>query len=59
MKRKIKFIFRFSQCCCAASRTFVEDRIYDEFVERSAERANKRTVGNPFELSTEQGFDLH
>ncbi|SPP85880.1 blast:Aldehyde dehydrogenase%2C mitochondrial [Drosophila guanche] len=26
-----------------------------EFVERSAERAKKRTVGNPFDLNTEQG----
>ncbi|EDW30584.1 GL26863 [Drosophila persimilis] len=43
------------QCCCAGSRTFVEDKIYDEFVERSAERAKKRTVGNPFDLKTEQG----
>lgn len=47
--------FNMGQCCCAGSRTFVEDKIYDEFVERSAERANKRTVGDPFELTTEQG----
>lgn len=47
--------FNMGQCCCAGSRTFVEDKIYDEFVERSAERAKKRTVGNPFELTTEQG----
>lgn len=43
------------QCCCAGSRNYIEDSIYDEFVERSAERANKRTVGNPFDLTTEQG----
>lgn len=43
------------QCCCAASRTYIQDDIYDEFVERSAERANKRTIGNPFDMSTEQG----
>ncbi|KAM8720119.1 hypothetical protein ACLKA7_006207 [Drosophila subpalustris] len=47
--------FNMGQCCCAGSRTFVEDKIYDEFVERSAERAKKRIVGNPFESSTEQG----
>lgn len=47
--------FNMGQCCCAGSRTYVEDRIYDEFVERSAERANKRTVGNPFDQNTEQG----
>lgn len=47
--------FNMGQCCCAGSRTFIEDKIYDEFVERSAERAKKRTVGNPFELNNEQG----
>lgn len=47
--------FNMGQCCCAGSRTFVQDQIYDEFVERSAERAKRRTFGNPFELSTEQG----
>ncbi|XP_037813906.1 aldehyde dehydrogenase, mitochondrial [Lucilia sericata] len=47
--------FNMGQCCCAGSRTFVEDKIYDEFVERSAERAKKRTVGNPFDLNVEQG----
>lgn len=47
--------FNMGQCCCAGSRTYVQDKIYDEFVERSAERAKKRTVGNPFDLSIEQG----
>lgn len=47
--------FNMGQCCCAGSRTYIEDRIYDEFVERSAERAKKRTVGNPFDKNTEQG----
>jgi acyl-CoA reductase-like NAD-dependent aldehyde dehydrogenase len=42
------------QCCCAGSRTFVEESIYDEFVKRSVERAKKRSVGNPFE-KVEQG----
>ena len=32
----------------------VEESIYDEFVERSVERAKKRTVGNPF-TNVEQG----
>src|ERR1700726_5336083 len=47
--------FNQGQCCCAGSRTFVEDKVYDEFVERSAARAKKRTVGNPFDKNTEQG----
>lgn len=41
--------------CCAGSRVFVEDAIYDEFVAKSVERAKKRTVGNPFDMTIEQG----
>jgi aldehyde dehydrogenase (NAD+) len=33
----------------------VEESIYDEFVEKSAARAAKRTVGNPFDPNNEQG----
>ncbi|EDW13255.2 aldehyde dehydrogenase, mitochondrial [Drosophila mojavensis] len=47
--------FNMGQCCCAASRTFVQDKIYDEFVDRSAERAKKRKLGDPFDEQTEQG----
>ncbi|XP_057690366.1 aldehyde dehydrogenase, mitochondrial-like [Corythoichthys intestinalis] len=47
--------FNQGQCCCAGSRTYVQEDIYDEFVERSAARANRRVVGNPFDLKTEQG----
>uniref|UniRef100_A0A673B7M0 aldehyde dehydrogenase (NAD(+)) n=1 Tax=Sphaeramia orbicularis TaxID=375764 RepID=A0A673B7M0_9TELE len=47
--------FNQGQCCCAGSRTYVQADVYDEFVERSVERANRRVVGNPFDLKTEQG----
>jgi aldehyde dehydrogenase (NAD+) len=47
--------FNQGQCCCAGSRLFVEEKAYDEFVERSAARAKKRTVGDPFDPKTEQG----
>ena len=47
--------FNMGQCCCAGSRIYVEDKIYDEFVERSVERARNRTVGDPFDPKIEQG----
>jgi len=47
--------FNQGQVCCAGSRVFVEDKVYDQFVEQSTDRANKRTVGDPFDASTEQG----
>ncbi len=46
---------RQGQCCCAGSRIFVEDKIYDEFVAKSVARAQRRSVGNPFDLNVEQG----
>ncbi|CAH8650194.1 unnamed protein product [Schistosoma rodhaini] len=47
--------FNQGQCCCASSRIFVEESIYDKFVEYSSEEAKKRIVGNPFDLNTTQG----
>ena len=47
--------FNQGQCCCAGSRTFVEESIYDEFVKKSVLRAQKRTVGNPMDNKTQQG----
>jgi aldehyde dehydrogenase (NAD+) len=47
--------FNQGQICCAGSRLYVEEKIYDEFVEKSVARAGRRTVGDPFDLSTEQG----
>ncbi|KAK9299420.1 hypothetical protein QLX08_007580 [Tetragonisca angustula] len=47
--------YNMGQCCCAGSRTFVADSIYDEFVQRSAARAKNRVVGDPFDENVEQG----
>ncbi|CAF3230788.1 unnamed protein product [Rotaria sp. Silwood2] len=48
-----------SQCCIAASRTFVHAKIYDEFVARSVELAKTRVVGDPFDPSTVQGPQIN
>ncbi|XP_068847167.1 retinaldehyde dehydrogenase 3 isoform X2 [Capricornis sumatraensis] len=47
--------FNQGQCCTAASRVFVEEQVYDEFVRQSVEYAKKRPVGDPFDIRTEQG----
>lgn len=47
--------FNQGQVCTAGSRVFVEEKCYDEFVEKSVERAKRRTVGDPFDPKTEQG----
>lgn len=43
------------QCCIAGSRLFVHEKIYDEFIARSAEISKKRKVGDPFAKDTDQG----
>src|SRR5258705_7089398 len=47
--------FNQGQCCCAGSRLFVEEKCYDEFVDKSVQRAKRRVVGDPFDSKTEQG----
>ncbi|HKQ46675.1 MAG TPA: aldehyde dehydrogenase [Phycisphaerae bacterium] len=43
------------QICLCGSRIFVEQPIYDRFVERFTEAAGKLRVGDPLEPNTEQG----
>jgi aldehyde dehydrogenase (NAD+) len=43
------------QSCCAGSRVFVEETIYERFVEKSIAHAQKRVVGDPFDPKTELG----
>jgi len=47
--------FNHGQCCCAGSRVYVQESIYDKFVQRFKERASKNVVGNPFDQDTFQG----
>ncbi|KAL2543181.1 Aldehyde dehydrogenase family 2 member B7 [Abeliophyllum distichum] len=47
--------FNQGQCCCAGSRTFVHEKVYDEFLEKAKARALKRSVGDPFRAGIEQG----
>ncbi|KAK3067823.1 aldehyde dehydrogenase (NAD(P)(+)) ald5 [Teratosphaeriaceae sp. CCFEE 6253] len=47
--------FNHGQCCCAGSRIYVQESIYDTFVEKFKERASKNVVGDPFAKDTFQG----
>jgi aldehyde dehydrogenase (NAD+) len=47
--------FHCGQCCTAGSRLFVEEKVHKEFVDKLAERAKKRKLGDPLDESTEQG----
>ncbi|KAF2094926.1 aldehyde dehydrogenase, allergen Cla h 10 [Rhizodiscina lignyota] len=47
--------FNHGQCCCAGSRIYVQESIYDKFVQRFKERAQQNKVGDPFKQDTFQG----
>src|SRR3954449_1706334 len=47
--------FHGGQCCTAGSRLFVEKKVHREFVERLAEKAKARAIGDPLDPRTEQG----
>jgi aldehyde dehydrogenase (NAD+) len=47
--------FNQGQCCCAGSRLFVEEKLYDKFVDRLASINKSRKLGDPLDPATEQG----
>jgi aldehyde dehydrogenase (NAD+) len=47
--------FNHGQCCCAGSRVYVQEEIYDKFIQRFKERAAQNQVGDPFHEKTFQG----
>ncbi|ORY60077.1 aldehyde dehydrogenase [Pseudomassariella vexata] len=47
--------FNHGQCCCAGSRIYVQEGIYDKFVEAFKKRAQANSVGDPFDENTFQG----
>jgi aldehyde dehydrogenase (NAD+) len=47
--------FNQGQCCCAGSRLFVEEKVYDKFLDRLSSMNKTRKLGDPFDPDTEQG----
>ncbi|KAI7931894.1 aldehyde dehydrogenase [Pyricularia oryzae] len=47
--------YNHGQCCCAGSRIYVQEGVYDKFVAAFKERAEKNKVGDPFKEDTFQG----
>lgn len=43
------------QVCCCASRTYVHESLHDRFVEACKTIVEKRVLGDPFSVATEQG----
>jgi aldehyde dehydrogenase (NAD+) len=47
--------YNHGQCCCAGSRIYVQESIYDKFMTAFKERSAKNKVGDPFQDETFQG----
>ena len=47
--------YNHGQSCCAGSRIYVQDTIYDQFLEKFKQHTNKIKVGDPFADDTSQG----
>ena len=47
--------FNHGQCCCAGSRLYVEEKIFDKVVDGVAERAKKINVGPGMDPATDMG----
>ena len=56
---QIGILFNQGQVCCAGSRIFVQEGIYDEFVAKLAEAFKKVKVGNPMDMSTQMGSQIN
>jgi len=47
--------FNHGQCCCAGSRVYVQEGIYDKFMEKFTAKMKSIVVGDPFDADTFQG----
>ena len=43
------------QACCAATRMFVQEKVYEQFAEALAKSARQIRLGNPFDPATTMG----
>lgn len=52
-------LFNQGQVCCAGSRVFVQESIYDRFVKEAVKRFNQVKVGLPWEADTQMGSQIN
>ena len=55
---QLGILFNQGQVCCAGSRIFVQEGIYDEFVSKVKERFNKIKIGDPLDPNTQMGSQI-
>lgn len=47
--------FNVGQCCCAGTRLYVQETMYEKFVEKMVEKAQNRILGDPYDPKTNHG----
>lgn len=55
---QLGILFNQGQVCCAGSRVFVQEGIYDKFVEEAAKRFNAIKIGMPWDPETQMGSQI-
>lgn len=56
---QLGILFNQGQVCCAGSRVFVQESIYDKFVEQAVEAFKKIKVGDPLDMNTQMGSQIN
>lgn len=56
---QLGILFNQGQVCCAGSRIFVQDGIYDEFVAKLTEQFGKVVQGDPLDPATQVGSQIN
>ena len=56
---QLGILFNQGQVCCAGSRVFVHEDIYDKFVAAAVEQFNKVKVGDPLDMNTQMGSQVN
>lgn len=56
---QLGILFNQGQVCCAGSRVFVQEGIYDKFVEAAVKAFNQVKVGLPWEQDTQMGSQIN
>ena len=55
---QLGILFNQGQVCCAGSRVFVQEGIYDKFVEAAVKAFNSVNVGDPLDPNTQMGAQV-
>lgn len=56
---QLGILFNQGQVCCAGSRVFVQEDIYDQFVKEAVEKFEQVKVGLPWEADTQMGAQIN